>query len=65
MNSQIIIVLICLALAVIFMARKVVRALRRKSCACEDCGKGPKACSGGGICPQEKILKEITPIKRN
>lgn len=58
-HMQTILVLICLAIAIAFMARRFYRTLKQKrecSCACGDC---PQA----GNCQSVEKLKEIRPGK--
>lgn len=61
MNVQLVIVVLCIAVAVAFMAKRFVGALQSKGCA--DCEKDCKhrSCAGGGECVNEKKLRELRP----
>lgn len=57
------IVLFCVAIACAFMIAKICRSVRKGGCNCEcekTCGVGAKLCQGGGECPHQKKLVEIT-----
>lgn len=58
---QAIFVSLCVCLALIFMGRKIYNTFKRRgACDCESTCKS-RACSGGGICPNQKILQELEP----
>lgn len=61
---QIILVSICVAAALLFMGRRMLRAVRnRGACACDAANSCPnhRSCEGGGGCPEEKRLQELKP----
>ncbi|WP_165071518.1 hypothetical protein [Desulfovibrio sp. ZJ200] len=56
MDIQLILVLLCIAGALVFMGRRFYRCLRKGhcSCGCEDSGDGKKNCRARG-CPERKL----------
>lgn len=45
MNIQLVVVGLCIAVAILFMARKIIRTLGSKpQCECSSCGKACQSC---------------------
>lgn len=57
MNIQLILVVICVVIAALFMARRFLRAVKRK--ACPGCTK--TSCCDPTACPEQKQLEELRP----
>lgn len=57
MNIQLILVIICVAIAVFFMGRRFLRALKSRSC--PGCTK--TSCCDPTACPEQKRLEELRP----
>lgn len=67
MNTQLVVVLLCVAVAAFFVGRRFVRVLRRRGCACESCGKANSNCCDASGCPSgnpgEQAQKSITELR--
>ncbi|MBD5627387.1 MAG: FeoB-associated Cys-rich membrane protein [Desulfovibrio sp.] len=57
MNIQLVIVIICVAVAALFMGRRFLRAVKSK--ACPGCSK--TNCCDPAACPEQKQIEELRP----
>lgn len=65
MGLDIIFVVVIVALAALFMGRRLYRIIRnRGGCAC-NCDKADKGVCDGAACPGAQTMKEIVPQKKD
>ena len=65
MGWDIIFVIVIVALAALFMGRRLYRIIRNKGgCAC-NCDKMGKGACDGAACPGNRGMEEIVPPKKN
>lgn len=63
MNIQLLIVALCIVLAGAFIVGRTYRSVKKRGCnrACEKLGgTGVRKCQGGGECPNQRNLRELS-----